>query len=183
MDASIRGVGAILSQQFDDGERPIAFFSKKLNPAQARYTATEKECLAVILALQHFVVYLLGKRFIRQTDHKALTKLRTMNNDNPRLQRWSISLQQFDFDVRNKPGSENTNADGSSWQDFPDTAICKERGDVKNSLLWTESPWATTDMRSRKPGSSPKIKGTMFCVCSDKCEQVRLPVSICCVSN
>ena len=80
-----RGVGAILSQQFDNGARPIAFFSKKLNPVQARYTATEKECLAVILALQHFVVYLLGKRFILQIDHKALTKLRTINNDNPRL--------------------------------------------------------------------------------------------------
>ena len=110
-DASIRGVGAILSQQFDDGERPIALFSKKLNPAQARYTAAEKECLAVILALQHFVVYLLGKRFILQTDHKALMKLRTMNNDNPRPQRWSISLQRFDFDIT---GSENTNVDGKT---------------------------------------------------------------------
>ena len=102
-DASIRGVGAILSQQFDNGKRLIAFFSKKLNPAQARCTATEKECHAVILALQHFVVYLLGKRFIPHTDHKTLMKLRTMNNDNPRLRRWSISLQQFDFDVRYNP--------------------------------------------------------------------------------
>ena len=132
-DASARGIGAVLGQQFEEGEKPVAFFSKKLNPAQVNYTATEKECLAVVLALKHFEFYLLGNRFILQTDHKALKKLKTMNNDNPRLQRWSIAVQRFDFDVKYKPGPENTNADGLSRQDFTDPELRKERGDVRDS--------------------------------------------------
>ena len=55
---------------------------------------------------------------------------------------------------------------------------------VFHGLKAFQTSRGTTDMRSRKPGGgSPKIKGTMFCVCSDKCEQVPLPVSICCMSN
>ena len=63
----------------------------QLNPAQAKYTATEKECLAVVLGLYHFSIYLLGTRFRLETDHKALTKLRTMTNKNDQLMRWSLA--------------------------------------------------------------------------------------------
>ena len=44
-------MGAVLSQHFSDGDHPIAYFSKKLNSAQQKYTATEKEALAVVLAV------------------------------------------------------------------------------------------------------------------------------------
>ena len=84
----------------------------------------------MILAVKHFAVYLLGRKFLLQTDHKALNKLQTMNNDNPRLQRWSIALQQYQFDVMYKPGKDNTNADGLSRQSFPNTSPSEERGGV-----------------------------------------------------
>ena len=62
-DASNRGVGAVLSQsQDDDSDLPVAFYSRKLLPRETRYTTTEKECLAVVNAVQHFAVYLLGRR-------------------------------------------------------------------------------------------------------------------------
>ena len=55
MDASQKAVGAVLSQVFEEeGEKPTAFFSKKLSETQKRYTATEKEELAIVLALEHF---------------------------------------------------------------------------------------------------------------------------------
>ena len=61
-DASNRGVGAVLSQSQDDGsDLPVAFYSRKLLPRETRYTTTEKECLAVVSAVQHFAVYLLGR--------------------------------------------------------------------------------------------------------------------------
>ena len=54
-DASGRGIGAVLTKNFEDGQRPVAFFSKKLLQAQIQYTATEKEGLAVIKGgLHHF---------------------------------------------------------------------------------------------------------------------------------
>ena len=76
-DASGRGIGGVLSQVFcNEGEKPIAYYSKKLNSAQSRYTATEKETLAFVKTIQHFAVYLMGKTFTLYTDHKALTRLK-----------------------------------------------------------------------------------------------------------
>ena len=71
-DASNRGIGAVLSQRDDEGvERPVAYYSRKLLPREEHYSAVE-ECLAIKLATHAFRVYLLGKPFIIQTDHRAL---------------------------------------------------------------------------------------------------------------
>ena len=71
-DASGRGIEGVLSQKFKDGETPTAYYSKHLNPAQKRYTATEKEALAALKSIQHFATYLMGKKFTLYTNHKAL---------------------------------------------------------------------------------------------------------------
>ena len=75
-DASDRGVGAVLSQKDDtEQDRPIAYFSRKLLPRECRYSTVEKECLAIKLGVEAFKVYLLGKEFTIQTDHRALVWL------------------------------------------------------------------------------------------------------------
>ena len=63
-DASEVAIGAVLSENIDGEERPIAFFSKVMNPAQKQYCATRRELLAVISALQHFRHYLIGNKVI-----------------------------------------------------------------------------------------------------------------------
>jgi phospholipid-translocating ATPase len=114
-DASERGIGAVLSQQDKEGsDHPIAFFSRKLLPRETRYATVEKECLAIVAALKHFSVYLLGTHFTVLTDHQALQYLATMRNSNGRLSRWVLSLQPFSFDIFHKPGILNDNADGLS---------------------------------------------------------------------
>jgi phospholipid-translocating ATPase len=110
-DASERGIGAVLSQQDKEGsDHPIAFFSRKLLPRETRYATVEKECLAIVAALKHFSVYLLGTHFTVLTDHQALQYLATMRNSNGRLSRWALSLQPFSFDIFHKPGILNGNA-------------------------------------------------------------------------
>lgn len=99
-DASDRGVGAVLSQCDDLGEEhPIAYFSRKLLPREQHYSTVEKECLAIKLSIETFKVYLLGKPFKIQTDHRALVWLDQMKEKNARLTRWSLSLQPYDFIV------------------------------------------------------------------------------------
>ena len=75
-DASNRGIRAVLSQHDESGnEQPIAYFSRKLLPREQRYSTIEKECLVINLSIEAFKVYLLGKPFQIQTDHRALVWL------------------------------------------------------------------------------------------------------------
>ena len=77
-DASDQGVGAVLLQLDAEGrQKPIAYFSKKLNRYQRNYSTVEKECLSLVLAVQHFEIYLCnGSEITVYTDHNPLTFLR-----------------------------------------------------------------------------------------------------------
>ena len=111
-DASERGVGAVLSQLDESGaDHPVAYFSRKLLPREERYSTVEKECLAVKLGIKAFRVYLLGKPFVVQTDHRALQWLDRVKESNARLTRWNLSLQPYQFKLAYRPGSQNGNAD------------------------------------------------------------------------
>lgn len=114
-DASTSGVGAVLSQLDTQGkDRPIAYFSKRLLPYQKNYSATELELLAVVLAVQHFAVYLMGATFRLYTDHKALLQLNRLKTANGRLARWALILQDYNFDIIYRPGECNGHADALS---------------------------------------------------------------------
>ena len=111
-DASDRGVGAVLSQMAEDGsDQPAGYFSRKLLTREEKYSTIEKECLAIKLAVQAFRVYLLGRPFIIQTDHRALEWLDRVKENNGRLTRWSLFLQPYQFTVHYRPGKRNANAD------------------------------------------------------------------------
>ena len=74
-DASTKGVGCVLSHLIDGVERPIAFYSRTLKPAEKNYSLLDKEALAVICGVKKFHCYLYGRSFIIQSDHKPLEKL------------------------------------------------------------------------------------------------------------
>ncbi|KAJ8360626.1 hypothetical protein SKAU_G00171510 [Synaphobranchus kaupii] len=72
-DASNTGVGAVLSQEDEDGERVVAYYSRALGKAERNYCVTRRELLAVVRALHHFRPYLQGSHFLLRTDHASLT--------------------------------------------------------------------------------------------------------------
>ena len=114
-DASFSGLGAVLSQTDENNkEHPVAFWSRKTLDRETRYSASEVECLAAVEAIKHFAHYLLGAHFTLVTDHRALTSLQTMRNDNPRLTRWALALQPFSYSVVHRSGLAHNNADGLS---------------------------------------------------------------------
>ena len=110
-DASHNGLGAVLEQLNSDGWRPISFASRYLNKAEKNYSTNELEMLAVVWGPEYFRNYVLGRKFLIVTDHKALVSLLNGNNKKnktmfSRLTRWLDRLIPFDFQVEHKPGAK-----------------------------------------------------------------------------
>jgi hypothetical protein len=99
-----------------DVDRPISFFSKKLDQHQANYSTIEKECFALLSALKHLDVYLCMTMhpILVFTDHNPLAFIHKMRNKNQRLTRWSLMLQEYDVIIRHIKGKENVIADALS---------------------------------------------------------------------
>ncbi|KII72736.1 Transposon Tf2-9 polyprotein [Thelohanellus kitauei] len=110
-DASDKAVGAVLLQKFEDHWHPISYASQKLNSAQRKYSATDKECLALIWACRKFRHYLYGKKFILMTDHNPLVYLRKTKNINGRRARWIMELEEYNYEISHIKGKDNVIAD------------------------------------------------------------------------
>lgn len=110
-DASDVGLGAVLLQTFDDGDKPIAFTSRTLTRQERNYSVTEKECLAVLFGVEKFRGYVEGSEFTVETDHSSLLWLYKLKDPIGRLARWCLRLSQFSFKIIHRKGSQNVVAD------------------------------------------------------------------------
>lgn len=106
-DASGFGLGAVLSQESDQGESVIAYASRTLSQQEQKYSATERECLAVIWAVERFRPYVEGSRFKVITDHYSLLWLNNLKDPQGRLARWALRLQPYDMELIHRKGQEN----------------------------------------------------------------------------
>lgn len=117
VDASEMGAGAVLLQEDKEGiKHPICYFSKKFSKSQYNYSTIEKEALALLLALQHFEVYVGSSSLpvVVYTDHNPLTFLMRMYNQNQRLMRWALIIQNYNLEIKYKKGVDNVVADALS---------------------------------------------------------------------
>ena len=106
-DASLFGIGAIISQIQQWAERVIAYASKTLSKCQRNYSATKRE----LYFFQHFRNYLLGQKFLIVTDLRALTWLYSFTEPDGIWARWIEKLGQFDFEIKHEAGKKIPHAD------------------------------------------------------------------------
>nr|GFB35851.1 reverse transcriptase domain-containing protein [Tanacetum cinerariifolium] len=118
-NASDYAVGAVLGQRFEKHLWPIHYASKTMNQAEANYTTTEKEMLAVVYAFKKFRSYLIMNKSIIYTDHSTLKYLFAIKDAKARLLRWILLLQEFDLKVIDTHGAENYAADHLSRLENP----------------------------------------------------------------
>ncbi|KAI0991746.1 hypothetical protein K3495_g16441, partial [Podosphaera aphanis] len=148
-DCSGYVMGACLSQ-FDQAKilRPIAYFSRKLTPAECNYEIHDKELLAVVSALEEWRGELMGLKdpFLVLSDHKNLEYFMTTKKLSERQVRWSNTLSQFNFQLRFRAGKDSARPDALSRreQDMPGNAdderlTSREMQLIKDS--WLESPY------------------------------------------
>ena len=125
-DASHYQLGAVISQE----GKPIAFYSRKLNPAQTRYTTTERELLSIVETLKEYRNILLGQQIEVFTDHKNLV-YKTFNTE--RVMRWRLIIEEYGPKLTYIKGESNVVADALSRmrlsnEDFSEEAFAGDIG-------------------------------------------------------
>ena len=137
VDASPRGLGAILTQVSKDGSNSIiAYASRLLTDVESRYSQTEREALAITWAILHFHLYVTGKEFTVITDHKPLEAIfnKPLIQPPARIERWLLKLQLYDFTVIYQPGKSNP-ADYMSRHPIPSTAVSTREQSIAENYV------------------------------------------------
>lgn len=129
-DASPVGLGAVLVQTDPKSKNPriIAYGNRTLTQCERKYSQTEKEALALVWSVEHFNIFLFGKKFDLITDHKPLEVLfGPKSKPCARIERWVLRLQSYTFTVIYKPGKTNI-ADPLSRLCISES-VCEPKGD------------------------------------------------------
>eukprot|EP00794_Sanderia_malayensis_P010600 gene10600-biopygen7736 len=125
-DASQFALGYILGQKIDGREFVVAYGGRELNQAEKNYSTTEREALAVVDGIRRYQPYLSMSKFYVHTDHSSLSWLMRVKDPTGRLARWSLQLQQYDFEIIHRAGTANANADALSRRTYSLDALTSD---------------------------------------------------------
>lgn len=113
-DASSVGLSAILLQLEDNVFRPVFYYSRQCTEAESKYASHELEVLAIVEAVERFRIYLLGTTFKIVTDCNAVATTKATSPLPPRIARWWLKLQEFDYIMIHRSGAKMPHVDGMS---------------------------------------------------------------------
>ena len=117
----------MLSHVMEDGsEKPVAFASHSLAPAEKKYSQLDKEALAIVFGVKKFHHFLFGRHFTICSDHKPFQHLFSKKRLIPSLasatiQRWALTLSTYEYNIIYKSGNANANDDLLSRLPLPET--------------------------------------------------------------
>ena len=122
VDVSDIAIGSALMQLTEPRwYRPVYYASRKLSQAERNYSTTEREALGMIYSVTKFRHYLLGRKFSFHVDHSALLYLVSKVLLTGKLARWTLLLQEFEFEIFHRPGIQHAVADYLSRLDSGET--------------------------------------------------------------
>lgn len=104
----------MLQKQKDGILHPIMFFSKQTTDAESRYSSYELECLAIVYAIKRFHVYLYSRPFTIITDCDSLRLTLEKKDILPRIMRWAMFLQDYDYKIEHRPKDRMRHVDALS---------------------------------------------------------------------
>ena len=105
VDASDIAIGSVLMQLTEPKwYRPVYYASRKLSKAEQNYSTTEREALGMVYNVTKYRHYLLGRKFSFHVDHSALLYLVSKASLTGKIARWTLLLQEFEFDIFHRPG-------------------------------------------------------------------------------
>ncbi len=122
-DASQAGLGATLENYHEGQWYPIAFASRTMTSSERNYCQMEKEISSIVFACKKFHDYLIGNRFIVENDHRPLIAIvqKPLSKAPPRIQRFLLSLQRYNFELQYRPGNQMILADALSRSSLNDS--------------------------------------------------------------
>ena len=159
-DASIEGIGYVLSQKNDKKEdHPISYGGRTLRSGEPNYNITELECLAIVEGLRANHIYLAHRSFKLFTDHSALQWLKNVKPTSGRLHRWALCINSYKYDVHHKPGAQNKVADALSRRPYEPQPITPNDDILEEISVLSIDPdifsGQCTSPTNKKPKSQP----------------------------
>ena len=147
-DASGYGLGSIILHNINASLHPISYASRLLNKAELNYSTTEKECLAVVWAVEKFKIFLDGRQFIVVTDHCSLCWLKTKKTLPSRLAKWALQLQPYDMTIVYKSGKLHKDVDCISRAPLAIDESNPEQPDLNEYLLHIDEVMEIPDIKT-----------------------------------
>ena len=155
-DASGDGIGGVLSQQ----GKPVAYMSRALEVTKKSWSTYAKEMLAIVEAIRTWRPYLLGQKFYIQTYQRSLKYLLEQRIATPEQQEWVAKLLGYDYEIKYRPGHENSVADALSRKQgspilhhifFPRVSLWEE---IKKAAYEDQYIQSKVRMPTEQPGGS-----------------------------
>ena len=159
-DASYEGISAVLSQVDGKLDKAICYFSRTLRQNEKNYAVTELECLALVWGVKVYRTYLLGTKFVVNTDHRALVWMNKFKDVNHRVTGWALSLSEYDFQISHRPGKNIGHADALSRH--PVTVLEESQNMVEQpqkvkEILLQYYLACIKDLEKEPPSEKPKL--------------------------
>jgi hypothetical protein len=141
-DASKHGIGgSLLQRQQDQTLRPICYFSRQTSKMEEKYHSYESETLAVVDSMRRFRIYLLGIHFTVVTDCNAIRTTMTKRDLIPRVGRWWLLTQEYDFSVEYRAGQKMAHVDALSRNSLQEEINDHEKEFYVHHMSINEDDW------------------------------------------